>query len=181
MNHSLWRRRAWLVGAASILLTAGCATTPKLYVDTADEPLECTTFAWLEHADRAASIAEQRIRVEVMQALATRGYLEVTSDPDCLVSAVIYTGARPRSPVSVGLGAGRWGGSFGGSVGISMPVGGGAKKVGNLAIDVIDVARNAEVWRGTLEPAFASPEPTSDEIAAAVVKVMEAFPRRGTD
>ena len=170
-----------LACAASILLTAGCATTPKLYVDTADEPLECTTFAWLEHTDRPSSIAEQRIRTEVMQALAARGYLEVTSDPDCLVSGVVYTGTRPRSPVSVGLGAGRWGGSFGGSVGVSLPVGGGSKKVGNLAIDVIDVGRNAEVWRATLEPAFATPEPTSDEIVGAVVKVMEAFPRRGAD
>lgn len=182
MNMKLLPGIRTLAGCTLVVMgLSGCATTPKLYVDTVDEPLECTTFAWLEHADRPASIAEQRIRVEVMQALATRGYLEVTSDPDCLVSAVIYTGTRPRSPVSVGLGAGRWGGSFGGSVGISMPVGGGSKKVGNLAIDVIDVARNAEVWRGTLEPAFASPEPTSDEISGAVTKVLEAFPRRGAD
>ncbi len=181
MINSRWLRRAWLAGTASILLTAGCATTPKLYVDEADEPLECTTFAWLENADRPASIAEQRVRAEVMRTLAARGYLEVTSEPDCLVSGVIYSGTRPRSPVSVGLGAGRWGGSFGGSVGVSLPIGGRAKTVGNLAIDVIDVARNAEVWRGTLESAFATPEPTSDEIAGAVVKVLEAFPRRGAD
>jgi hypothetical protein len=176
-----WLRHACLASAASMLLTAGCTTTPRLYVDTADEPLECTTFAWLENADRPASIAEQRIRAEVMRTLAARGYLEVTSDPDCLVSGVIYTGTRPRSPVSVGLGAGRWGGSFGGSVGVSVPVGGGSRTVGNLAIDVIDVDRNAEVWRGTLEAAFATPEPTSEDIAGAVVKVLEAFPRRGAD
>lgn len=180
MINSRWLLRVCQASAASILLTAGCATTPKLYVDTADEPLECTTFSWLEN-EQPASIAEQRLRAEVMQTLAARGYLEVTSDPDCLVSGVIYTGTRPRSPVSVGLGAGRWGGSFGGSVGVSMPVGGGAKKFGNLAIDVVDVERNAEVWRGTLESAFATPEPTSDEIAGAVGEVLEAFPRRGAD
>jgi hypothetical protein len=173
-----WLRHACLASAASMLLTAGCTTTPRLYVDTADEPLECTTFAWLENADRPASIAEQRIRAEVMRTLAARGYLEVTSDPDCLVSGTIYTGARPGSPVSVGVGAGRWGGSFGGSVGVSMPVGGGSRTYGNLAIDVIDVALNAEVWRGTLEGAFRSPEPGSDEVGGAVSRVLAEFPDR---
>lgn len=181
MIDSRWLRRACFAGAATVVFTAGCATTPRLHVDMADEPLECTTFAWLEATDRPASLAEQRVRTEVMRTLAARGYLEVTADPDCLVSGVIYTGTRPRSPVSVGLGAGRWGGSFGGSVGVSLPVGGGSRAVGNLAIDVIDVDRNAEVWRGTLESAFATPDPTADEIAGAVIKVLEAFPRRGGD
>jgi hypothetical protein len=180
LNESTWSRTsACLAGAAVLLLTAGCAVTPKLYVDTADEPLECATFAWLETPDRPMSIAEQRLRSEVMHTLAAKGYAEDEAAPDCLVHGAIFTGARPRSPVSVGLGAGRWGGSFGGSVGVSLPVGGGARTVGNLAIDVIDVARNAEVWRGTLEAAFATPEPGSDEIAGAVRQVLEAFPRAG--
>jgi len=181
MTTSRRLRHACLAGAASMTLAAGCATTPKLYVDAADEPIECTTFAWLEHPDRPAPIAEQRLRTEVLRTLETRGYLEVTSDPDCLVSGVIYSGTKPGSPVNVGVGAGRWGGSFGGSVGVSLPVGGGSKKVGNLTIDVIDVARNAQVWRGTLESAFATAEPTSDDIAGAVVQVLEAFPRRGAN
>lgn len=178
MTEFQWLRGTCLAGAASILLAAGCATTPKLYVDTADEPLACTTFAWLEHSDQPASLAEQRLRAEVMQSLSSRGYLEVTADPDCLVSGVIYTGTRPRSPVSVGLGAGRWGGNFGGSVGVSLPIGGGSRTVGNLAIDVIDVSENAEVWRGTLEAAFTTRDPNAEDIAGAVAKVLEAFPRR---
>lgn len=162
-----------------MLLAAGCAVTPKLYVDTAEEPLECATFAWLETPEQPASLAEQRVRSEVMNTLAAKGYTEDEATPDCYVHGAIFTGARPRSPVSVGLGAGRWGGNVGGSVGVSMPVGGGAKTFGSLAIDVIDAARNAEVWRGTLEAAFATPEPGSDEIAGAVRQVLEAFPRAG--
>ena len=170
------RRCALVVGIA--LAAAACATAPKLYVDAADEPLTCGSFGWLELPERPASIAEQRIRTEVMRTLQAKGYAEDNEGPDCLVSGAIYAGARPGSPVSVGVGAGRWGGSFGTSVGVSVPVGGGTRTVGNLAIDVIDVARNAEVWRGTLESAFRTPEPTSEEVGGAVRKVLEAFPSR---
>jgi hypothetical protein len=170
------RPLAGLALAALLLVAAGCATAPKVYVDTVDEALECRSFGWLETPERPASIAEQRVRTEVMRTVAAKGYVVDDESPDCLVSGLIFTGARPSSPVSVGVGAGRWGGSFGTSVGVSMPVGGRARTVGNLAIDVIDVAKNAEVWRGTLEGAFRTPEPTSDEVGGAVRKVLEEFP-----
>lgn len=169
------------VAAALLLLAAGCATTPELYVDSAGEPPSCERVGWLEYDERPASLAEQRLRAEVMQALVAKGYERDDEAADCRVSGVIYTGDRPRPPVSVGLGAGSWGGSFGGSIGVSLPLGGGSRTVGNLAIDFIDVERNAEVWRGTLEAAFKTPEPGSEEIAAAVQRVLEAFPSRGAD
>jgi len=175
------RVAAGLALAAVLLVAAGCATAPKVYVDTADEPSSCRSFGWLETPERPASIAEQRVRTEVMRALAAKGYEVDGESPDCLVSGLIFTGPRPGSPVSVGVGAGRWGGSFGTSVGVSVPVGGGARTVGNLAIDVIDVAKNAEVWRGTLEGAFRTPEPTSDEVGDAVRKVLEGFPAYGAN
>lgn len=170
-------RRAALALGASLAL-AGCASnTPRLSVDRAEEPLACTGIGWLE-ADRPASLAEQRLRGEILRELAGKGYAVDVESPDCVVSGVIYTGSRPGSPVSVGLGAGRWGGTFGTSVGVSVPVGGGARVVGNLGIDVIDLRRNAEVWRGTLEAAFRTPEPTSDEVGAAVRTVLAEFPPR---
>jgi hypothetical protein len=160
---------------------AACAVAPELYVDTADEPMACSSFAWMDTPERPASIAEQRIRVEVMRTLQEKGYAEDDDAPDCRVAGVIYAGDRPGSPgspVNVGLGAGRWGGGLGGSIGVSMPVGGSARTFGNLAIDVIDVARNAEVWRGTLEHAFGTPDPTPDEIGEAVRRILEEFPSR---
>jgi hypothetical protein len=168
-----------LAGAAlAALALAACATAPKLHIDRAEESLSCQSFAWLETPGRAASIAEQRVRTETLRQLQAKGYAVDQESPDCWVSGTIYTGARPGSPVSVGVGAGRWGGSFGGSVGVSMPVGGGSRTYGNLAIDVIDVALNAEVWRGTLEGAFRSPEPGSDEVGGAVSRVLAEFPDR---
>lgn len=173
----IMKARVGAVCVALLLAAAGCATAPELYVDTADEPLDCGSFAWRE-AGRAASIAEQRVRTEVMRTLAAKGYTEDSESPDCQVSAVIFAGTRSGSPASVGVGAGSWGGNFGGSVGVSLPVGGGARTVGHLAIDVIDVGLNAEVWRGTLENAFRTPEPGAEEVGAAVRQILEAFPQR---
>ncbi len=167
---------AALAGCA--LLLAACASAPKLYVDRADEPIRCQNIAWLESPERPMSIAEQRVRTETLRVLREKGYTEQEEGADCLVSGVIYTGARPSSPVNVGLGAGRWGGRMGGSVGVSMPVGGGSRTVGNLAIDVIDVDLNAEVWRGTLEAAFRTPDPGSEQVGEAVRTILAGFPNR---
>lgn len=167
-----------LVGTCALVFASACATTPKAYVDVAEESPDCERFAWLEMSERPASLDEQRLREEVMGALQAKGYAVDAADPDCRVSGVIFSGDRPGSPVSVGLGAGRWGGSFGGSVGISLPLG-GKKTVGNLAIDVIDVERNAQVWRGTLEDAFRGPDPEPEALRAAVQQLLETFPRRG--
>jgi len=174
---------AVLTGLAlvSLGILAGCAAPQRLYIDSADEPPRCTSFGWMKAGDRPTSIAEQRLRSDIMQALVAKGYAEDEDSPDCLVSGTIFTGSRPASPASVGVGAGSWGGSFGGSVGVSLPVGGGARTVGNLAIDVIDVELNAEVWRGMLEGAFSSPDPGSEEVGAAVRTVLEKFPPRAAD
>ena len=176
-NHLVRAALPCLVLAAAAILS-GCAAPTRLYVDTADEPLRCTRFGWIQAGGGPTSIVEQRIRSEVMQALTAKGYAEDEESPDCLVTGKIFTGSRPASPASVGVGAGSWGGSFGGSVGVSLPIGGGARSVGNLAIDVIDVELNAEVWRGTLEGAFSEPDPTSDQVGAAVRLVLEQFPPR---
>jgi len=170
---------AYALAAGAALAIAACATAPKRYVDAMDEQLGCASIAWLESSDRPASIPEQRIRTEVLATLEAMGYVIDEEAPDCLVHGLVFTGARPGSPVSVGLGAGRWGGNFGGSVGVSMPMGGGTRTVSNLAIDVINVERNAEVWRGTLESAFSRSDPSPDEVAAAVRHLLETFPLPG--
>jgi hypothetical protein len=180
LNNALFpSRRLYkcVLAVTAAVSMAACAAAPRTYVDTADEPFACSSFGWLDH-ERPASIAEQRVRAEAMRTLEAKGYAVESESPDCLVSGVIFTGARPASPVSLGVGAGRWGGRSGGSIGVSVPVGGGARTVGNLAIDVIDVERNAEVWRGTLEGAFRTPDPTSDQVGDAVQRLLEKFPSR---
>lgn len=177
-HRNLPSRKRALLAAAIAALVAGCAASPKLSVDSAGQPITCQTVAWLETQGRPASIIEQRIRADAMQTLASLGYTEDAENPDCLVSGTVFVGSRPGAPASVGLGMGRWGGSSSSSVGVSMPVGGGTRTVGNLAIDVIDVERNAEIWRGTLENAFPTSDPSLDEIGFAVRRVLSSFPLR---
>jgi hypothetical protein len=163
--------------AGAVLMLVACASGPTLLVDSADEPFHCGTVAWLENAGVPASIAEQRLRTEAMRQLADLGYAEDSESPDCLVAGALFSGTRQTSPASVGIGAGRWGGNVGTSVGVSLPVGGGSRVVTSLAIDVIDRERNAEVWRGTLQSAFQTQDPTAAEMAQAVRTVLAAFPR----
>lgn len=168
-------RLAGLALAAAVL--AGCAATPQLSVDSLDQPWPCRSVAWLgEPGQVPASLAEQRLRGFVLDGLRARGYVIDEAQPDCLVHALVFTGVRPGSPVSVGVGAGSWGGNVGGSVGVSVPLGGGSRRTGNVAIDVIDAAANAQVWRGTLENAFATPEPDAMQLSGAVQQVLASLP-----
>jgi hypothetical protein len=177
MRNNIARLQApAFVATLSALLCAACASPPKLYVDRADGEIRCRSFAWLEVPERPASIAEQRVRAEVLKTLEAKGYPTAVEEADCWVSGLIFSGSRPGSPVRLGVGAGSYGGNFGTSIGVNVPVGGGRREVGNLAIDIVDIKQNAEVWRGTLEGAFRSPEPTSDQIGDAVRQILEAFP-----
>lgn len=170
-------RRGRLAGLAlGVAMIAGCASTPQLSVDSLDQPWPCGSVGWLEEPGQVpASLLEQRLRAEVLEGLRARGYTIDQAQPDCLVHGAVFTGVRPGSPVSVGIGAGSWGGNVGGSVGVSLPLG-GSRTTGNLAIDIIDVAANAEIWRGTLENAFPTPEPDAMQLSGAVTQVLAAAP-----
>lgn len=162
--------------ALGVAVLAGCAATPKLSVDSLDQPWPCGSVAWMGEAGQVpASLVEQRLRGYVLEGLRARGYVIDEAQPDCLVHGVVFTGVRPGSPVSVGVGAGSWGGNVGGSVGVSLPLG-GSRRTGNVAIDVIDAAANAQVWRGTLENAFPAPEPDAAELSGAVEQVLASLP-----
>jgi hypothetical protein len=171
-------RRGRLAGLAlGAAVLGGCAATPQLSVDSLDQPWPCSSVAWLDESGQPpASLLQQRLQSEVLSGLQARGYRVDEAAPDCLVHGLVYTGTRPGSPVSVGIGAGSWGSSVGGSVGVSIPLGGGSRKTGNLAIDVIDVKENAQVWRGTLENAFPTPEPDAVQLSGAVQQVLASLP-----
>lgn len=160
------------------LLLAGCASAPRLYVQSAPEPASCSRFAWFMPADQPETFVDQRMRAEVMQALAGKGYEVAGEDPDCLVAYRLVTETRYRPGPSVGIGMGGGSGRVGGGVGVNVPVGESSSASGRLSLDVIDAARNAQVWSGTLERATRSAEPGEEEIRAAVTQILAAFPDR---
>ena len=167
--------------ATALTLVAGCAATgPSVRVDKADVDLsKCRTFDWLPASKDAASLTEQRVRKAVTQTLEEKGYAQASDKPDCRITYVLETQERPKQKPSVGVGAG--GGSYGvgGGVGISIPIGQKEKHVGEFALDVIDVANNAQIWRGAVDGAFQAAEPTEEEAQSLVEKVLAEFPDRG--
>ena len=82
--------------------------------------------------------------------------------------------SKPR--VGVGMGGGS--GGVGGGVGVSLPIGKQKGERGTFTIDVIDSAKNAQVWSGSIDSAFQKAEISEDEARSVVEKVLAKFPDR---
>lgn len=162
-----------------VLFLAGCASAPRLSVEQAPEPIACSRFAWFMPADQPETFVDRRMRTEVMEVLAAKGYTVDDPEPDCLVAYRLVTDTRYRPGPSVGIGMGGGSGRVGGGVGVNVPVGESSRASGRLSLDVIDAARNAQVWSGTLDKAARSAEPTAEEIRMAVAEILAAFPDSG--
>lgn len=151
-----------LVAASATLVLSGCATTGA-------DGTEVTRFHMgqaiaaqdvnlqpAEQAD-ASSLQYQNYAAIIEAGLATAGFTSVPGDEAGMIAEInIVRGLRAKAPkrsgFSVGVGAGRYGGSGGISGGASIPVGGssgGEVYVMQLDVSLIDRTSNAVVWEGT--------------------------------
>lgn len=162
-----------------LALGACAATESSVRVDKAESGLpNCRTFAWHPSGGDAVSLAEQRIRSQVMQTLKSKGYSEVTDKPDCRVSYHIANGGvQRRSGPSIGVGAGGGSGGIGGSLGVRLPIG-KKSQPGTFIIDIIDASQNAQVWSGSVDTAFKGSEPDETESQELVEKMLREYPDR---
>jgi Domain of unknown function (DUF4136) len=167
---------------ATVVTLAGCTTASSpVRVDQAESGLpKCSTFQWLSPSQDAASFTEQRVRDATLETLKAKGYAVATEGADCRVSYVFAASEPAKSKPSVGVGAGGGSGGVGGGIGVSIPVGRRDKYSGTLTIDVIDSARNAQVWSGSLDASFAAAEMTQQEANEAVKTVLAKFPDAST-
>lgn len=164
-----------------LTLLVGCtATAPsRVRVDMAESGLPpCQTFEWLPTPQQPASFTEQRVKSEVMTQLKQKGYTEVTEKGDCRVTYVFDVHERPRNKPSVGVGAGGGSGGIGGGIGVSLPIGKRNEQAGTFTLDIIDAAKNAQVWSGSLDATFAKAELNAEEAREVVAKVLEKYPDR---
>jgi hypothetical protein len=164
---------------------AGAIAAPKVRVDKAEGPLpQCQTFAWIATPGDAMSLTEQRVRTEVMKTLQAKGYVELADKggsadkADCRIAYHFSASAEQRkSGPSVGVGAGGGSGGIGGGIGINLPI--GRKKVsGPFTLDVVDGARNAQVWSGSMDIETKSAELSEDEAKSIVRKILDEYPDR---
>jgi len=163
--------------ASAVVLAACGATSSAVRVDKADTGLpNCHSFAWNPGGGDAVSLAEQRIRRQVMQTLQSKGYTESADKPDCRIGYhVSNSGSQRRSGPSVGVGAGGGSGGIGGGLGISLPIGKKGRP-GIFTLDVIDASQNAQVWSGSVDTSFKNAEPDETESQDVVAKVLKEYP-----
>lgn len=177
-------RRASLLRIAALALTsvaaAGCATqSSKVRVNSVEGPLpNCQTFAWNTTPGDTASLTDQRVRNQVMQALQAKGYAESVDKPDCRIAYHFATSEVPTSKPRVGVGMGGGSRGIGGGIGVSLPIGKSKKQSGTFTLDVIDAAKNAQVWSGSIDASFSSAELSDDDAKAVVEKVLREYPDR---
>jgi Domain of unknown function (DUF4136) len=188
-------RTSVLVLVAAALLLASCASPPKVRVDkdTSTNFASYKTFGWLgsQRAPAAAevvpgqaaapaapemnSLTTNRVRNAVTAVLQAKGYVFDEAHPDFKVGYALNVYEHQKdSGMRIGLGAGGGGGHAGGSVGVSIPVGATKNLMGTMTIDIIDGARNAQVWTGSYEQKVQG-ENISDEDANRIVSIILTY------
>lgn len=173
---SSFRPIFWALPAA-LALGACVSTGAKVRVQQGDTDLtQCRTFDWLPASQEAASFTEQRVRAAAMEQLQVKGYARSTERPDCRITYVLSTHERPASKPRVGVGGGSRG--VGGGIGVSLPIKSKNQHAGTFTLDVVDVARNAQIWSGSLDAVFASNELSAEEAARVVRRILAEFPDR---
>lgn len=167
--------------ALMAVAAAGCATqSSKVRVNSVEGPLpNCQTFAWNTAPGDTASLTDQRVRNQVMQTLQAKGYTEAADKPDCRIAYHLATSEAPASKPRIGVGMGGGSGGIGGGIGVTLPIGKSKKQNGTFTLDVIDAAKNAQVWSGSVDASFSSAELSDEDAKVVVEKVLREYPDRG--
>ncbi len=148
------------------------------------------TFAWDANEDNQWGVADsnelvdRRIRSAIENTLTSRQFSQVESTKaDFLVLYNVQVEQRINSSnVSGGVSVGRSSRGRHGSIGISTGSQVRTYEQGTLLIDVIDVASDKLVWRGTSAqalPDLSDPQRLTDHINATVAAILEQFPPGG--
>jgi Domain of unknown function (DUF4136) len=162
---------------AAIVLAACASPTSQVRVDQVAGGLpNCRTFAWHAVSGDTASFSDQRVKAAVMTELKSKGYDESTDKPDCKIAYHVTTREIPQAKPSVGVGVGGGSGGARGGVGISLPIGQKSGFTGTFTLDVIDTAKNAQVWSGSIDAELAAADVSDQEANALAKEVLSAYP-----
>lgn len=179
--------RGRMILLAAALLVAACSTPPPQPESMRDPQANFAayrTYGWqpvpqVDGKDAPLKLLDQNIRAAVAAELQKRGYVEAATDPDLNIAYDTASEQKVESnPVRIGVGMGSWGGSGGGSVGVSTPSVRNYQE-GSLVIHAIDRARNAEVWQGRVSGKMSQGSIDAAAVQRAVATAMRDFPGRG--
>ena len=182
------RRIFWIgVAGALLLLLNGCSSVS--YVtdwDTQNDFSQYRTFAWYELAatpDRGTqpaapnAIVADRIRRSVQSALASKGLTpEAAGEADLLVTYHIACARACGSTTRDGDTPTAAAGAGVDTVGAAVTARHDSLPKGTLIVDVLDGKKRRLVWRGIAEGAFKKSNPSDDQVAKIVNRVLTDFP-----
>jgi len=179
-------RASKLMSLIAIVLVAACATPPPEPQSMRDPGANFAayrTFGWTPTGAPAGSdpplqLLDKNIRAAIAAEMKRKGYTESQDNPDLRIG---YETAKAdkveSSPVRIGVGVGSWGGNVGGSVGVSSSSVRSFTE-GKLVIHAVEVAKNAEVWEGSIEGRLTKGSVEPAAIQHAVSTAMRDFPAR---
>ena len=123
------------------------------------------------------SITQNRVRDAISSTLQGKGYSLVEGNADFKVSYALSVFDRPKkSGVSIGVGAGGGSGNVSGGVGMSIPIGKRTETAAVMTIDIIDAARNSQVWTGTYDQRLRGDVLSEVEANEIVNTILARFP-----
>ena len=182
---------ARLTSICSFLIISACSGIPVSQdFEQGFDFSNLQTFAWDANEDGQWGIAssnelvDRRIRSAIESTLTSRRFSQAdAAKADFLVFYNVVVDQRIRSNnVSGGVSIGRSSRGRHGSIGISTGSQIRTYEQGTLLIDVIDVANDKLVWRGSSAqalPDLSDPQRLTDHINATVAAILEQFPPGG--
>ncbi len=188
MNRAIVCLKRCVFIAAAVALAA-CSNPPKARVDQ-DSHANFSgykTFGWLvpkqegakEEKAKIGTLVSERVHASLTATLQSKGLTRDDSEPDVRVSYVLNVYERPKqSGMRIGLGAGGGSGNVGGGVGLSLPVGKRNESVAAMTVDVVEVARNTQVWTGSHEIVIKEKDASDTEIQKLVDTILAKYPVR---
>lgn len=189
MNQSLvLRSRPSILGVLAVLVLAGCASGPSIYVNS-DPSADFSTYRTYNFltplgTDRPgySSVLSEFLRLAASRELEARGY-QKSDNPDLLVNFNVQT--KDKIKTTTMPSGPSYGGYYGYRAGYYGVWGGYDTQVtqyteGTLTVDVIDAGRKQLAWDGTAvgrvrEEARQNLQPAVDKV---MTQIFEKFPSR---
>ncbi|QYK02177.1 DUF4136 domain-containing protein [Shewanella psychrotolerans] len=166
------------------LLAVACASKPKLDYDTHYDFSQLQQFTTQPPQNITDPLSARRIESAIDTSLTAQGFIKTTDSPQFSVTYSFKVEDKPKSSgLSIGLGSGSWGSSGGISVGTSVgvPLGSDSNKIQLIQIDIIDLASNRLIWRGSDKFDFSDGGvEKASETQQTVSKILALFPPKPT-
>lgn len=173
--------RLLAVAAAAALATAltSCSSiTIRSDWDTTVDFTSYSSFVFLDRGDgprRGSPLVHQRIEHALQTELAAKGFDKVVT-PWADLAVTYYVGSRQEVRVVHG-GYYGWGGPW--RRGYWGPSHVHTYRTGTLVVDIVDRRQQQLVWRGVADGAFGRPDPSDEQVAKVVARLLTEFPPTG--